>query len=281
MLFRSGWLSGNIGEGIISLKLIASPKEFTSGSGGNFTVGQTTTLAKSGTFEVQGNKLNRQYNKIRIGSFTFENKFKSYLDYAPYSTIRVYLPFCGMKDIDPEIVIGHTFFLDASIDYVSGNIMYYGSIVDDEGVDSTLYSWKGNCSTDIPITNEDFGYKVSQGFNIAGSIGGLIASKGASIVSATETVARGVADAKYMESGSITSNDGFSGIMYPYVVLTYPIISVPNNYNHTIGRPSMKSATIGTQIGYTKVYSCHLENITCTYEELSEIEDLLKSGVII
>lgn len=46
------------------------------------------------------------------------------------------------------------------------------------------------------------------------------------------------------------------------------------------GYPSYITAKLGDLEGYTEIDSIHLENIGATESELSEIESILKGGVI-
>lgn len=280
-IISGGWASGDIGKAIISLKVIAAPTILSTSKVDNFALNAEKTLAESGELFCKGNPLHKQYNRIKVGSFYFQKKFNSFLDFRPYTSIRMYLPFVGIKNLDPEIVIGHTVTIDASIDYISGDLIYYATMTDDDGNNSTLYEWRGNCSCDIPITSQDYGAKVSQGLNMVNSIGGVVASKGLSSLNAVGSALQFACDAEYLQTGNISSNDGFSGIMYPYVIITYPKYLETYNYKSLYGKPSMEGKILKNLSGYTKVSEVHLENINCTNTELLEIEDLLKSGVII
>lgn len=67
-----------------------------------------------------------------------------------------------------------------------------------------------------------------------------------------------------------------------YLLFEQPIPNVPANYNHLYGRPCDKVLILGDITGYTEVTAVHLENIPNAIEmELSEIEELLKSGIIL
>ena len=66
-----------------------------------------------------------------------------------------------------------------------------------------------------------------------------------------------------------------------YAIVTKPDAYIPENFNHTNGRPLMQTKTLGDLHGYTVVDSVHLENFECTADELSQIETALMSGVIL
>ena len=78
----------------------------------------------------------------------------------------------------------------------------------------------------------------------------------------------------------MSSTVGFMGIKKPFIILSRPIQSLAENYNTYRGFVSNIAMTLGDCTGYTEVEEIHLENISATENEISEIEDLLKSGVI-
>ena len=58
-------------------------------------------------------------------------------------------------------------------------------------------------------------------------------------------------------------------------------IDIPN-YNHLVGRPSDYSGQLKNLQGYTEVGACHMEGFdTATPSEVSEIENQIKTGVIL
>ena len=82
-------------------------------------------------------------------------------------------------------------------------------------------------------------------------------------------------------SGSFQEGAGSLSIQQPYLIISRPKMSMPQNYGHMYGYPSNISATLSSLSGYTEVGNIHLEGIYATSEELNEIESLLKSGVLL
>ena len=70
-------------------------------------------------------------------------------------------------------------------------------------------------------------------------------------------------------------------IQKPYLILSRPIQSLAESYNHFNGYVSNIKMKLGDCSGFTKVDMVHLEAIPCMAEEKAEIESLLKSGVLI
>ena len=67
----------------------------------------------------------------------------SFLDYSPYTSYELYIPFCGTVDIDPGDILGHTLNLRLRIDLFTGSVVAY--IMADELVIGTA---NGNCALD-------------------------------------------------------------------------------------------------------------------------------------
>ena len=82
------------------------------------------------------------------------------------------------------------------------------------------------------------------------------------------------------KSGAMGGTGGMLGVQTPYMILTRPRQALPRDQNKFIGYPSFITVRLGDLSGYTEIDSIHLENVPATESELSEIESLLKSGVI-
>lgn len=77
----------------------------------------------------------------------FENTF---LDYAPYTTLEIYVPFCGTKELDTGVYMGHKLSVELQIDFTTGNCDAY--IKCDNLVTDTI---SGQCAIDIPVTGTE------------------------------------------------------------------------------------------------------------------------------
>lgn len=74
----------------------------------------------------------------------------SFLDYAPYTTYDLYIPFCGTVQLDPNDIVGHNIDVQLLIDYTTGSCDAYVSV--DNLVIETL---SGNVAIDIPVTGTE------------------------------------------------------------------------------------------------------------------------------
>lgn len=82
-------------------------------------------------------------------------------------------------------------------------------------------------------------------------------------------------------NGSFTGNGSGMSMQFPYVIVSRPEQNIPENYGYHYGYPSNIYASLGSLRGYTEVASVHLDGIVATEKELSEIDTLLKGGVIL
>lgn len=276
---RGGILSGNIAEGIIDIKGVMTPAALNTQA--------ATTIFK----DVQGNPITVQGQEYDFGTFKFNERFRNFLDYGDSTSIKLYLPYCGMQTLDPSIVMGGNVRLKGVIDIITGNILYYLIISNSDlstSSTSVIYNWNGNVACELPIGAEDYGSKVSaivtSTIQTAGSLAIAPTGVGAALgtASSVNNIASAVLSNKYVNVGSISSNNGMGGVQYPYILITVPIPEYPANYGHTIGYPSMQYHTLGSLSGYTKVDTAHLDGITgATEEEINEISTLLQKGVVL
>ena len=276
---QDGIFAGNIADGIVDIKGIIAP-------------GELNTQAKTTIFsDVEGNPVSIQGQEFDFGTFTFNEQFRNFLDYGESTSIKLYLPYCGMQTLDPSIVMGGTIHLKGVIDIITGNILYYVEISNatlSSSSTTVIYNWNGNVACELPIGAEDYGSKVmgivSSTIQTAGSLAIAPSGVGAALGTAgsLNNLASAVLSNKYVNVGSISSNNGMGGVQYPFIVVTSPIPEYPANYAHHVGYPSKKTQVLGNLTGYTKVEQVHLEGFSgATNDELNEIQQLLTSGVIL
>lgn len=275
-LVGSGWMTGNIGDAIISNKIIRLP-----GTIPGLTAEQVI-INPAGRYSVSGSYITKQIVLYELGTYKFSENFNNFFDYAPYTQLQIYLPYCGLQRLDPEVVMGNTIKITAAVDLFTGNVIYYCEVQSKEG-NSTLYTWNGNCAIDVAITAEDYGRKVTALIGMAGTVAATVATGGVggAIAAASGAATFANDSSKHMITGSISSNNGFSGIQYPYIVVTKPRPVNVTKYGHNVGYRCNQTYVLGELSGYTVVENVHLENMgDCTIDELKEIESLLKEGVI-
>ena len=227
-------------------------------------------------------KVANQYVKFDCGSVTIKRRWGAFLDYSPYTKAFIYLPFIGVEPIDIDEIMNKTVSVKYNIDVLSGGCCAF---IEVDG--TTLYSYIGQCACSVPVTGKDWSTMINGVLGavsgITGTIGSLASGNVAGAVSGIASVAQNVTGAKptYQRSGSMGGMGGMMGIKTPYIIIERPVQAVPGYQNQIIGYPSFITRLIGDFRGYTEIEQCHLENIPCTGEEMIEIENILKSGVIL
>ena len=269
-------------QSIMGLKMI--PVEPSSNSTTDLTIGNLN----SGVHNVK--RVTSQFVVKDCGSYKIVPVWDSYLDYAPYTKVEVYLPFCGVHSLDTDEVMGKTINLKYKFDVLTGSCVAYISV---DG--NVTYQFMGQCGVEIPITGTNYSAQISSAINSAVAIGTTIATNGASALAtgagasrlagvALGATAGAVASSKLTieKAGSLAGTASVLSYHTPYITITQPKQVYPDKQNEFTGMPSFRTFQISDLFGkgFTKVVDCHL-TINCTDEEKDEILSLLKEGVLL
>lgn len=257
--------NGNLLDWVVKLALI--PAEIPVSGPSSFTYGN---LAVTSTITM--NKAKSQFMTVDMGSIEVKEYWGNALDYAPNTSVQIFLPFIGFQTLMTDDVMGKTLHLQYNIDLVTGTCVAIISTVETDGVTKTLYQFNGNCEMQIPLTGAsfqvDFGALV--GAFTKPAAGQLLSQAGA-----------GPFNYQVTRSGNLSGNIGFGSTLTPYIVINRHEQSLAANYNKLNGYPSNITAKLSTLSGFTKVSKIHLEGIPATESEISEIYNLLTEGVIL
>lgn len=220
-----------------------------------------------------------QYVEVDCGTLNVQEYWGAYLDYDPYTKAEIYLPYIGTHPIAVDDIMGKAVHVVYHVDILSGACTAF---VKCGG--SVLYEFIGQCSSSIPITGNDWTNVINGVLTVAGAIGSMVATGGASAPTAAGIIASTAVNSmkpSVEKSGSMSGTGGMLAIQTPYLILTRPRQAVPFNQNQFTGYPSFITMSLGDCVGYTEIEKVHLENIPATEQELSEIENLLKGGVLL
>lgn len=217
----------------------------------------------------------RRYHSERLGRDCF-------LDYEPYTTGELYIPYVGTIPLNASIYAGHTVNVKLIVDFQTGACE---AVVFKDLIATDFKS--GVIGVNIPMT----------GVNAAQWASGVISSVlqgGAGIASvATGDVVGGafqVANAAVSgfntplpitEKGNASSACGQWMPQQAYLIVHSPITKVPNSYGGTIGYACEYTSTLGSNSGYTVCADVNINGNFATESERKEIEDLLKGGIFI
>lgn len=258
-------------EAIITLGLV--PFSPTSTGSTNCVIGNYDT-------QIPIPRVTAQYQSLTCGSVSIEEFWGNALDYGPYTSAEIFLPFVGMKQLDIDDIMGKTVSVDYNIDLLGGEAVAYIT------VDSrVLYDFRCNMMSSVPISASSYAslysgiLRAASGLAIGAAAGGIGGAAAGGLTSAINIV--GSKHSNIERGGELSPNAGALGLLTPYIILHRPVQSLPSNFGHFKGYPSNITRTLGSVSGYTEVNYIHLDGTTATDAEREEIYALLKAGVIL
>lgn len=236
----------------------------------------------------------RYYN---MGSVTVPYKLaqETFLDHDPYTTVQIWLPFCGLYPVRAEYVVGDTikfyYIVDLNtgmctaivansrfviltatgkigVDYtVSGNdIITQSERMASSYINAGLSAFSGGVQTGSAAASGDVMGTVTAGVKAAGTI----AQNAINIASAQRSV-----------PVVVGSGSGFGSTFAPStaaVIVSVPAVKIPSDYGHTSGYVYNQVRRIGDLSGFVVCDNPDLSGIPATAEELQTIQSILSSG---
>lgn len=223
----------------------------------------TATVPKLGT---NGSGMNLRH----AGNWEFKEVFGGWADYAPYTSIEVYLPYYGTINLDTNLFMGHTLKVEYVLDVLAGLITYFLSCDD-----TCVITVSAKCSADVPVS-------LSSGIDTASDV----LKNGARFVSEAGnlrpvgmvTGSTSVATEKCLNSCSE------SGMFFMpnkcHVRITRPAYTRASNYASRYGYPCYGAYKLSSLKGFTVVenYKSHYTK-GIKKEEEDMIKNMMESGV--
>ena len=250
-------------QAIIGLHKVYSPVQ---------TTGQGTIKCGYLDSEVPSKLVSEQYVTVDCGSVDVQEYFGNVFDYPPYTEISIYLPFIGIRQLDPSDVMRSTISVKYHVDVLTGACLAEVNVQRDAS-GGTLYTFSGDAAVRYPVSSGSY----------MGIVSGLI-GVATSIVSGNLLPALGGATRLHTNvdrSGSFTGNSGAMGSKVPYIIISRPQTAMADKFETLSGYPSNTYTPLSVCKGFTQVKYCHVENLTATETEKNEIERMLKEGVIL
>lgn len=233
--------------------------------------------------------LNKTANTIfQYDSSTYylTRRLNSFLDFEPYTSIQLHLPFMPVLDVKPSILWGNGLKLHYTIDIYTGILSCDVHIIDvseNPSRDFILTTMQTNVKTDIPIMGN-----AAQNSAFSGITSAIIGAMGGKDDSAI--IAAGISaadDLSKMGTGNAVGKSSIDGIgaylsnRQPYFIITRPIPSVPSNYLDLTGSPSKKDGIVSDFKGFSVFDAVDLSGVNATDAEKKEIESMMKAGCFV
>ena len=264
-------------ENIISLSIIpaiAQPDDARYISIGNCTTNILCTIT------------NEQYVSVECGKIDLKEHYGNFSDYSPNTSIDIYLPYIGYRQIDIDDFMSGKIRVRYQCDILTGDCVAE-IYCEGKGKSKLMYTFNGNISYNVPLSGANYlQYYLSIVSGIGSVATGVAQGIGGNPLGGIGTAASGVGQIltskpAYGRSGSLGSAAGYLSYRRPFLVRKSPINTTAKNLAQESGYISNKGQKIGDYSGFTKCAAVVLDGITATKSELDEIETLLKEGVII
>ena len=254
-----------------------------------------------------------EFRRIELGSKYIFPVHGNFLDYEPYTTISIYVPYCGSMRLDTSIFMGHNCKVTINVNARTGEVM---AII---YVDNIEYaSMQGNASVDLPVqglaasnynmqktqlqtavaskifdlATQTLGYATGATISTAlgnptgATLQGLmgISNAGSSLMDITMTslqLAHLVPTILCLQRG--TTSLAVMDCVTPFLFIERPVYL--ENYNKenfakTRGFACYEVISTADCSGYTEGINPLLDDISCTMTEKKMIADALKEGCI-
>lgn len=271
-----GWFESKIGDAIISLKLIKTPGAVECLTEDD----QVIIPAGVNTPSVDGKYVRHQFQAFDFGTLQIPEHFGNFVDYAG-TVVSLYLPYSGVHTLDTKTVINSNgLSLSCGVDYVSGSVIWYVN-VDRQGVNQVLYEFTGNISMDQPLEALNMRIMSQTLSGIMTTATGFVSNNAMQVAVGMKETFDSLGNLQPIQIGNVSSNFGWTGIQYPFLIFQRNKIVYPDGFAAVKGRPSQKVERLSSLTGYTKVAAMHLDGIDALEEEKADLLERLKNGVIL
>lgn len=230
---------------------------------------------------VSSKLVSEQYVTVDCGAVNLQEYFGNVFDYPPFTDISIYLPFIGVRRLDPSDIMRATVSVKYHVDVFTGACLADVNVKRD-AAGGVLYTFPGSCSVQYPLSSGSYMGIVS---TIASTVVGAVTAPtplgmGATILGGLTNLAFN-SHANVERSGSFTGNAGAMGSKIPYLIISRPQTAMADKFETLSGYPSNTYTSLSACKGFTQVKYCHVENLSATETEKGEIKRLLKEGVIL
>ena len=230
-------------------------------------------------------KMNGNYYTL-AWPYTHGTDVTNYIDYSPFTSGVLYLPFVGCVPLDVEAYAqDRQIYIESWIDVATGDVVYKVG----RHADYISSTYSGNCASDIPTggalvdamgvvsgglsviggaAGAIFGAATENPVAFAGGIGGI----GAGIMQTTKSLQHHT-----QQNGNISTAVGaMLGLTITYNISTRVPVGM-NSRTPAIGKPFYDACTLSTLSGYVKCSGASV-SISGYDSEREEINSYLNSG---
>lgn len=223
---------------------------------------------------------------IDVCSFTLERNYNDFMDFAPYTTYSIYLPYVGIIPLDTQGIYGKTIKVQLAIDIITGGGEYIISIGD-----APIRYEPCQIAVDISLSAIDNRERVN---NVISALSGtatatlgvsLLGGNPLAIASATAGGIANTAVSDALSNNIKNSGQGGSILNFinpqqVYLIKSHVPYQEPSNYNIQYGYCCNRYGAISKIQGKVWIENPNLDIVPCTESERNELKELLESGVV-
>lgn len=235
-----------------------------------------------------------QFTHLHFAPIDIPHFSDSFADFAPYTSAKLHLPYCGVIDIDINKCMGGKLGVDYVCDAISGNVAAWVWVSDPKDANCKQYAYiaTGNAAYSFPMFAEtQSGAAVGKLIGAAGSaaVGALTGNPFAAAGALSAGIDAVLTGHNTQISGTFSGNVGILTDPLCWLEITRPLWVQPSAFQQLHGITSHLSGTLADSggethtpySGFVVVSEIDLVTVNATDAELQEIERLLKSGVFI
>lgn len=244
------------------------------------------------------------------GYYDVKGYYGNYLDYEPYTSLSIFLPYIGTRELDVSRVTGHRigvwYLFDFDSRIITAQLVLDGG--DGSSRSGTVYcDFSAPFGITFPLSGSSMNERalaiVNSITSTAVVAGGVVA--GAAIPAMSPTITTGqltalagagtlLAGHSLMQSshnmvspkmgGTMSPMSGLFGPQIPYLIINRPITSLPSTYNNDHGLSAAYSGKVSdfASDSFLRCSDVILDVAPdMTVDEQNEIISLLQSGVYI
>lgn len=256
----------------------------------------------------------KRYINFSAGSRTIKEVWGSARDYSDIQ-VQLFLPYCGVKELDPDLIVNHTVTLACNVDMLTGDLVWLVQ-TSNAGLSGTYfqqqtipYRFTGNCGKQVPLGRFDnssaiLGMMGMLAGSVVGGVGAAAGAVGPAVAVGEGTAAMGAGasisgaasatsgatsflangmNARANTSSGVSGSFGLMDVKYPYLVIKRSVPKYPNGWRAEFGAPRYQKFS-GTDLhGYTQFSDIHIDLPQgASDSERAELVRLLKTeGVIL
>lgn len=246
------------------------------------------------TVPLSASQLAWEKKNISLGTYTIQGYHGTrenphFLDFSPYTTAEVFIPYCGFVTIPTDKIMYNEIEVRLLVDVKLGNctgiVKCNGNIVGEKS---------GVLGADIPLVAVNMG--VAMGTIVQGlmdstlgfvsaipyAAAGNTAATFSGVLNGASALTQTIMSSKKNYTEVIGTTGGDIMFTMPdrcYIKLTYPKKELPSNYGKMVGYMCGKGGRLGDFSGFTICENVHV-NVKATEEEKQMILEKLLTGVI-